>query len=214
MHQCCTPVYDAEFDQQHAENDMYDYLSTGPKKNTVPLLKSLGGIDLSGKTFLDIGGGIGAMTFESFKRGIASAQHVDISAAYSKAFQGEADKRGLGQRIQSITGDFVNVHDVVSTADVVVLDKVICCYKEFEPLVLHASQKADGWIAFSVPRNVWWVRLYDAFDNKWRALKGKPFPTYVHSTDRIDEILVNEGFYNLRKSYYREWFIAVYQRSR
>ena len=115
MQQCCTPVYDAEFDQQHAENDMNDYLTSGPKKNTLPLLNSLSTIDLSGKTLLDIGGGIGAVTFESFKRGIAFAHHVDISAAYSNALQEIAVKRGLDQRVHGITGDFVKVHNEVST---------------------------------------------------------------------------------------------------
>jgi magnesium-protoporphyrin O-methyltransferase len=192
---------------------MQDYLSSGPKKNTLPLLSTMEEIDVLGKSILDIGGGVGAITFELFKRGIDTAQHVDISKAYSIVFQEEAENRGLRQRIQCFSGDFVRLHNEIHGSDIVVLDKVICCYQHFEPLVRLASEKAGTWIAFSVPRDVWWVRIYDAFENKFRAWKGKPFPTYVHSTRRIDEILREEGFLPFHNSHNREWLIAVYQRN-
>ena len=109
-------------------------------------------------------------------------------------------------------GDFVEIHNEIEMADIVVLDKVICCYQNYEPLVRSASQKAEQIIAYSIPRDVWWVRIYDAFDNQWRALKGKPFPTYVHSTATIDEIIKEEGFLPVHESHNREWLIAVYRR--
>lgn len=85
---CCTDPYHTMFDASKATEDLNDYLSTGYKHSSRPLFKLLDGLDVGGSSLLDIGGGIGAIPFELFGRGLARAVHHDISRAYVQKDEG------------------------------------------------------------------------------------------------------------------------------
>ena len=46
----------------------------------------------------------------------------------------------------------------IDQADLVVLDKVICCYPDFHTQIGSAATKAEKWIAYSLPVDIWWVK--------------------------------------------------------
>ncbi|MDX1407285.1 MAG: class I SAM-dependent methyltransferase [Saprospiraceae bacterium] len=124
---CCytDPYYDM-FDAAKAKQDLSDYLNTGYKKSSRPLFSLLEALDAKGRTLLDIGGGIGAIPFELFDRGLVSATHNDISPAYVQMFLAEATRRGLSDQVRSAEGDFTVLHDQLPEAYIVTLEKVIC----------------------------------------------------------------------------------------
>ena len=80
---------------------------------------------------LDIGGGVGAIEHEKLlAAGAAHATSVDASAAFLDAAHREAERRGWADRLTQRRGDFVALADEVDDADVVTLDRVICCYPD------------------------------------------------------------------------------------
>lgn len=214
MSTCCQPEYEREFNISIAEKELRDYLTKGLKKNSRPLRDILHGLPVREKSLLDIGGGIGALTFELIDRGISKAVYVDISTAYLRTFRSELQHREQEEQVTALQGDFLEVHSKVPVVDLVTLDKVICCYENYTDLVRLSSAKARRWYAFTLPRNVWWVRWGHGAGQWLRHLIGRSFTSYVHSVEDIERILTEAGFQKKRQSYRREWTTLLFERKR
>jgi len=167
---------------------------------------------IKGKTLLDIGGGVGAVQHELLKAGAARAVGVDASAAYISSVQEEARNQGHADRVSSIHSDFVEIADDIQPADVVTLDRVICCYHDLNSLVGLSSQRANNLYGLVYPRENWVIRVGFVFFNLYYRLFRNPFRIFPHRTSAIDRLLHLNGF---QRSFYQKtllWQIAVYKR--
>lgn len=209
---CCQTSHDDMFDQKKAKTDLNDYLKKGVKKSSRPLINATLDLPLSGKTLLDIGGGIGAISFELFKKGIKKSTHIDISKAYIQTFVSEARRRSMEDKIIAKQGDFLALADQVESADIVTLDKVICCYGDYEGLVQTSISKANCWYAYTVPRSVWWVKLVNYVDQFIQKFRKIPFKMFIHPTKSIEEMVKKAGFKKIKQFYQREWLIVLFER--
>jgi magnesium-protoporphyrin O-methyltransferase len=210
---CCNhKLYDNAFDAKFAQSDLTEYLTTGLKKSSRPFFESLKALPLEGHTLLDIGGGIGAVTFELFKQGIRSSTHVDISGAYVQTFRSEAARHGLTGKIQSFHGDFLELHEQTQAASLVILDKVICCYPDYEALVKKSVAKARCWYVYSIPRDLWWVRFRLWVDDMIDRLKGRYLPVYYHPVKGIEDIIAANGFQKKEVRLKGWWRVAVFEK--
>src|SRR6188474_3879254 len=108
---CCAfdESVDDQFTRAKAQDELRRYRERGPFPTTRLLLDGLGSAGLLEGTILDIGAGIGALTFEALDRGCNRAIIVDASSAYLAAASGEATRRGRTGDIQLTKGDFVAV---------------------------------------------------------------------------------------------------------
>ena len=88
-------------------------------------------------------------------RGMTHAIAVDASSAYIEAARHEAERVGRARDIQFVHADFVSAASQLPSATVVTLDRVICCYPSYEPLLSAALGHADRCVALSYPRAVW-----------------------------------------------------------
>lgn len=77
---------------------------------------------------LDVGAGIGALSFELLAAGAERVTAVDAAPAYLAAVREEAGRRNVSDRLNLVLGDFVSVAGEVMPADVVTIDRVVCCY--------------------------------------------------------------------------------------
>ena len=103
-------------------------------------------------TLLDIGTGIGALTFELLNTRFGHAPAVDASSAYVAAGREETVRRGLTHDLNWIEGDFVNLASQLMLADVVTLDRVVCCYPAYEPLLESSLDHARQMVGLSYIR--------------------------------------------------------------
>lgn len=212
MDSCCNQAYQQLFDDASAEKEMKEYLSKGIKKSSRPFLATLKQLPLNGKTQVDIGGGIGALILESFDRGLAKATYVDIAAGYREKFLEEVSKRNLTGQIEAKLGDFLELHTTVETADLVTLDKVICCYENYEGLVRHSVSKARRWYVYSIPREVWWVRLVHGVGLWIRKIKRDKFRSYIHPSKEIEALVKAAGFREVASKRQREWEVKAFEK--
>ena len=139
---CCKPDYNLHFDAESARKDLLCYRANGPDGSTQRLLDVLIGEDVSGASLLDIGGGIGIVQLELLTAGAARAVDVDASDPYLAVAESEARDRGFGDRTSYRHGDFVDLADEIEPADVVTLDRVICCYPDVRSLVSSSARHA------------------------------------------------------------------------
>ena len=191
---CCDPdVYDREFDAGHAEARLRDFQRHGPRGSTSRLIDALARGGVQGMTVLDIGAGVGAVHQMLIAAGAASATDVDASGPYLAVARGEAERRGTVDRVTYLRGDAVRLAPELPEADLVALDRVVCCYPDMDALVRVAAERARRRLGIVLPRDVGLIRAAIAIVNRWNALVGNPFRAYVHHTDALLAIATSAG---------------------
>lgn len=210
---CCeVPAWVSQFDRRRAIKDLQDYRRHGPAATTRALIEGLRpGVEHA--TLLDIGGGVGAIQFELLAAGAREATSVDASADYLAAARDEAARRGVTARIRFQHGDFVELAPQIPAADVVTLDRVVCCYAQMEPLVTLSVERCRRVYGLVYPRDLWLERTVVRLQNAIRRLAGNPFRSYVHSVAAMDALIRTLGFALRRKVRTFVWEVAVYERS-
>ena len=201
-----------QFSEKRATKDLANYRTKGPG-STARLL--LAGIAMAGPPvgrLLDVGSGIGALTFELLERGMTEAVGVDLSSAYVAAASAEATRRGRKLSIRFVHGDFVAIASQFLPADIVTLDRVVCCYREYERLVDESARLAGRCLALSYPRDVWYVRTWVGLENGARRMCRNPFRTFVHSARAVEHVICRTGFELVSRSCTRTWCADVYRR--
>jgi ubiquinone/menaquinone biosynthesis C-methylase UbiE len=212
---CCAfpDTAERQFTQKKAVAEMTRYRRNGPGPTTRLLRDGLITLGLLEGTLLDVGGGVGALSFELLDRGIARAVVVDASAAYLAVASEEAVRRGRSTA-DFVHGDFITLADQLPPADVVTLDRVVCCYPLYEPLLEEALQHAQRVLAFSYPRGRWYVRVRVWFENALRKRQGHPFRTFVHPASRMQRLVEQAGFELVSRRRTLTWSVDVFLRRR
>ena len=198
------------FDKKAAKRALKQYLKKGPSKTTEMLLKAIHKTGVKGLDFLDIGGGIGAIQYDLIKAGASSGTSIEASPAYIDLVKEEIHKNNLTEIIDFKHGDFTTIASDVDSADIVTLDKVICCYDNMSELVRLSSKLSRKIYAVIYPRDVWWTKLALPFINFYPIIKGSPFRVFIHPTKKVEEIIIRNG---LKRDYYATtlfWQVAIF----
>ena len=198
------------FDKKTAKRELKRYLRKGPSKTTSMLLDTIHKEGVQGLDFLDIGGGIGAIQYELIKAGASNGTSIEASSAYINLVKEEIHKIGLAEIIDFKYGDFTTMVSDVNMADIVTLDKVICCYDDMFELVRLSSKLARKLYAIIYPRDVWWTKLTLPFLNFYPIIKGSSFRVFIHPTKKVEEIIFRNG---LKRNYYATtlfWQVAIF----
>ena len=162
---------------------------------------------------LDIGGGLGGIQHTLLVNGAKRATSVDASPAYVKAAKEEAKRRDLDKRISFLQGDFVDLADDISPADIVTLDKVVCCYDDMQELVRLSGMKARKVYGLVFPRDLWIFRVMVPVVNFFIMLSGSPFRAFIHRTEKVEKILKDQGLLQQFQKNAGFWQIMVYERN-
>ena len=200
------------FDKKAANRQLKRYLKKGPSKTTSMLLDAINKKGVQGLNFLDIGGGIGAIQYDLIKAGASNGTSIEASSAFFDVVKEEALKNGLAERVNFKYGDFTATASDVDSADIVTLDKVICCYDDMSELVGLSSKLARKIYAVIYPRDVWWTKLALLMVNFYPRIKGSSFRVFIHPTKKVEEIIFGNG---LKRNYYATtlfWQVAIFTR--
>jgi len=211
---CCTRycAAEAQFDREVAELDLRRYRRRGADAITQLMLAELRRWPLVGGTLLDVGGGIGVISAELAGAGVASATLVEASPAYLEVARLEVGSRYESRPTNFLLGDFSMMADNLTDADVVTLDRVVCCYPDAAALLREAGARARRLLAFSYPRDRWYVRAFIALENFWRRLRGNAFRTFVHSPQQMGAVLEAAGLVPAARHGTMAWVVELYRR--
>lgn len=188
------------------------YRRRGPSRSTQVLLESILAHGVAGATFLDIGGGVGAVQQALLAAGAKEGMGVDASPAYLEAARAEARERGTLDRMRFQEGDVVELASNLPEVDIVTLDRVLCCYPDLPALVDASCTRARRIWAAVVPRERWWVRLGGRMLNGLQALRGSAFRLYLHGLPRIEAAVAEHGFEAVASRRTVLWEIRVFAR--
>jgi magnesium-protoporphyrin O-methyltransferase len=217
MSACCSAfecAADQQFNKKKATEELTRYRTKGPGPTTRLLQQGLEHAGTLKGTLLDIGSGIGSLTFGLLERGVTRAVAVDASSAYNGVARQEADRLGRTDVVRFVHADFVSVAHALPAATLVTLDRVVCCYPSYEALLNSALTHAEQCLALSYPRDVWFVRLGVRLENAQRRLKKNPFRTFVHPAARMEEAIRSAGFDLSTRRETWMWSVDIYLRRR
>jgi len=211
---CCTGycAAEAQFNHKVAERDLRRYRRRGADATTRLILAELRRWPLEGRRLLDVGGGIGVISKELAGTGVASATVVEASSAYLEVARREAGSHYGTRPTQFILGDFAMIASTLPDADVVTLDRVVCCYPDAEALLQQAAGRARQLLAFTYPRDRWYVRTLIVLENLWLRLTGKEFRAFAHATERMEAVLEAAGLVRATRRETLVWALDLYRR--
>lgn len=200
------------FSQRYVNNALRRYHTRGPDKTTRMLTAALKEKSVEGLTLLDIGGGVGAIQHELLAGGVTHVTNVEASTWHIRAARQEAQRQGNAERISFHHGDFVDLAQDIAAADIVTLDRVICCYHDLEKLVGLSAAHARRLYGLVYPRDTWWVRSGWALENLVFRLRHSPYRAYVYPTAAVDSLLRSQGFRQRSYQQTLNWQVVVYTR--
>lgn len=212
---CCTPgdsPFDRQFDVRHAARRLRAYRATGSAGLTRALVEALAEGGIRGQTVLDIGGGVGAVHHDLLRAGAAGAVDVDASSAYVAVARQEAVRQGHADRVRYSVGDFVALADEIEPADLVALDRVVCCYRDMAALVGRSAALARRRYGLVYPRDTWLGRVGGALLNAQLWLSRSPFRVYAHRTVDVEAIIAANGLVKRLTRTSPIWQLVVWER--
>ena len=195
-----------------ANFDLKRYRKKGAGGFTKVLLDTLKAAGVEGMRLLDIGGGVGAIQHALLQAGVSRATSVDASSAYLKASQEEAERLGHADRLTQHFGDFVDMASEIEEAELVTLDKVLCCFDNMKDLVRLSAEHASKFYALIYPKDKWWVKAMNNLENIVHSVRRSQFRSFIHATDSVDAIGRAAGLKPYFRSYRFYWQIVIYQR--
>jgi len=209
----CCEITDNTFTEAEARAELRTYRKRGPANQTRLILEAIRSLHLKNADLLDIGGGIGTIHHELLEDVAREATHVDASSAYLKEAKAEAARRGHQERVDFIYGDFTEVAADLPRADVVTLDRVVCCYPDFHRLLKAAAEHSKSALAFTYPRETWYLRIGLRIVNFFQRLRRDPFRVFLHPIAEMDSLLQREGLERISLRRLFVWEMALYRRT-
>ena len=209
---CSVNDLDKEFNQAWARKELKGYRKKGLAKRARKLADLLAQQGLTGGTLLEVGGGIGALHQELLRRGATSAIGVDASHAYIEAAEELADELGSRDRVEYQAGNFIDLEANLPEADIVLLDRVVCCYPDMKSLVSASARHAARLYALTYPRRNWPVRGGMLMFNLLYILFRRRFRIFAHKPSEVSATLEAQGFRRIVRSTHTVWELAVYAR--
>jgi len=182
------------FDEKLARKDLRRFRRKGLDRAGRGLADMLRRRDVSGRTVLEVGGGIGALQVELLRAGASRATNVELSPGYESAARELLDETALSDSVDRLFGDIVQQPELATEADAVVLNRVVCCYPDADALMTAVAERARTAIALSFPPDVWLARLVVSAGNLALRIRGNAFRAYVHPETAILAPALARGF--------------------
>ena len=213
MASCCnTRGCDDFFTQRMAQRAAQRYRKRGVDKTARHMLAFLEERGVEGTSVLEIGGGIGEVQLELLKLGAARTLNLELSPAYDDEAARLVREAGVEPRAERRLHDIAADPSGVEPADVVVLNRVVCCYPDYERLLGAAADHARRLLVFSYPpRNVL-SRLLLGAQNLVFRLRQKEFRTFAHPPERMLAVLEERGLHHAYAHHPIVWQIAGFER--
>jgi 2-polyprenyl-3-methyl-5-hydroxy-6-metoxy-1,4-benzoquinol methylase len=186
LNDCCSPKgYRWIFSERSARAEAKRYRRKGldpTSRRIVELLKQQG---VEGRTVLEVGGGIGAIQIELLKAGAVRAMSIELTPTYEEAASDLLKESGLEAKAERRVMDFATADGAVPKADIVILNRVICCYPDMPRLARAAADHTAEMLVLSYPRLTWWTRAALKAGNFGLRLARREFQVFLHPPQLI-----------------------------
>jgi magnesium-protoporphyrin O-methyltransferase len=207
---CCKVGLDEMFSDRIAKHEAKQFRRKGLPVRSRRLLKAIESrLPLEGVTTREVGAGVGGFTITLLKRGVAKASIVDAVAAYVSEARRLATDYDVAAELELEVADYVDRASDLPDADLVVMDRVVCCYPVWRDLLLAAAADSRRMLALSYPRDALWVRLGVGAVNLMQRIRRQTFRVFVHPPREMHQMLRDKGFHIEVVGYRGVWELAI-----
>lgn len=191
---CCARHGQEElFGEKSARRDARKLRRRGADRMARSLARRAAARGVDGATVLEIGGGVGPVLLELLRRGAARGEIVELVPSYEPVVRELAEEQGMADRVGFRTADLVADPAAREPADLVVLNKVVCCTPDGVELAGIAASLARRTLVLSHPREAWWARAaFGAVNLGFRLLRRR-FRVFVHPTTALEAAVEAHG---------------------
>ncbi len=176
-----------------ARRTLARYRRRGLDELELQLLESAREVGVDGIRVLEIGGGLGTIGSELLAAGAAESEVVELVAAWEPYALELARERGLEGRTSFRVVDILDRPDEVGSADIVILNRVVCCTPDGVALAGEAASHARRALVLSLPRDVLWVRTALRGLNAGMWLLRRSYRAFVHPPTALLAAAESEG---------------------
>ena len=214
MSDCCSPKgYRWIFSERMAAREARRYRRKGldaVSRRIVELVRAQG---IEGRTVLEVGGGIGAIQIELLKAGAARAVSIELTPTHEAVAKDLLNDAGVADRVERRVMDFAESGAEVGAADVVIMNRVICCYPDMPRLTGAAADHARQLLVMSYPKLAWWTRLGLGIANFMLWAFRREFHIFVHPPKAIISTSQQHGLEPMLEQRGFLWTVSALRRS-
>ena len=189
-----------------------DYKKAGLSRSSKILFDLLVEDGVKDKSVLELGSGAGGFSIELLRHGASNVVGIDLSPEMVKVATELSRESGFGDRAKFEQGNGAIAS--LPRVDIVIMDKVICCYSDIGSLLKNATGASQSIVGFVAPRGegllkwplrfgVWIVNIVEK--RRHRIL------FYVHSLEKLEKTLQDSGFTLQKKRGSRMWLGFFYK---
>jgi SAM-dependent methyltransferase len=213
MPSCCyRDDYGSVFRPEEAEAQARRFARRGLTGTSAAMVSLLQAEGIEGAHVLEVGSGVGEVLVTLLRQGAARAVDIDLSPGWVEAARAFLAEHGLSERFEARTGDFVDAAPSLPESDVVVLNRVVCCYPHWPAMLSAAAERSRRLLAVVYPSERWWTRAGIAAANLYFRLRGLRFRVFVHPEAPMVDLLRASGFEIARERRGLIWRTAVFRR--
>ncbi|TAK62269.1 MAG: class I SAM-dependent methyltransferase [Bacteroidetes bacterium] len=210
--QSCSLQGTNDFFSSQSKRYLKTFHKKGLGKEQKYLLEGIATLDIQGCTALEVGCGVGGLHLTLMQHGVDYATGIDISEGMIAGARQLARELGLEKRVTYHVGDIVNLNEHIREADIVLLDKVVCCYEQVLRLIEVSSKKSVRVFAFTYPNPNFLVKIsFKGLIALGVLLKWK-FRPYWHDWNALLHTLETYGFTQTYNNSTIMWNICVMKR--
>jgi 2-polyprenyl-3-methyl-5-hydroxy-6-metoxy-1,4-benzoquinol methylase len=214
MSDCCTPKgYRWVFSERSARAEARRYRRSGLDATSRRIFEFVKKQGVEGRTVLEVGGGIGAIQIELLKAGAARAVSIELTPTYEEEATALLREAGLVERAERRILDFATAGATVEGADIVIMNRVICCYPDMPRLAGAASDHTRELLVMSFPKGSWWMRIGLAIVNTMFRVTRREFQIFVHPPRRILATSEQHGLHTVLDETGVFWTVAALRRA-
>jgi magnesium-protoporphyrin O-methyltransferase len=201
MSDCCSPKgYRWIFSERNARSEAKRYRRKGLDPTSRRIFDYLKQRGVEGRTVLEVGGGIGAI-------------QIELTPTYEQAAGELLKEAGLADRVERRVMDFARSGDEVEPADIVIMNRVICCYPDMPLLAGSAADHSAEVLVMSFPKERWWTRLMLTLGNFVLRVMQRQFQVFVHPPEKILAEAERHGLHTALDAPGLFWEVAAAQRA-
>jgi 2-polyprenyl-3-methyl-5-hydroxy-6-metoxy-1,4-benzoquinol methylase len=191
---CCNARgCDQFFGERFARRAAKRYRERGVDKTARRMIEFVERRGVAGATVLEIGGGLGEIQIELLKLGAAHATNLELSPAYDAEARELLEEAGVAELADRQLADIALDGSGITAADVVVLNRVVCCYPDYERLLTAAAAHAERLLVFSHPPRNLVSRLAVTAQNLFFRVRRREFRVFTHPPDAMVTVLARNG---------------------
>jgi magnesium-protoporphyrin O-methyltransferase len=200
------------FDPRAARRSLDRYRKKGLGDLEKRMLASVGTDARPGEQVLEIGGGIGTIQAELIEKGAERGEIVELVSAYGPYARELAKDKGIADRVTFRVADLLEDRKAAAPADVVVLNRVVCCSPDGLALTELAAQLTRRALVLSFPRDRMLVRVGLRLVNLWLRMLGRSFRVFFYRPSALRAAAEAEGLRVFDRGRGRLWEFAALQR--